>query len=140
MAKLPYAELVDEAEQAVKGVKDPELRRIAFQKVLEELLGGGGARPVTQARAKTRGVPNASRTKKASRGGPRTYIREMLDDGFFKKPKTITDVKAELENRGHHIPLTSLSGPLQQLCKGRELRRQRVDGKGNKKPFAYSVW
>jgi hypothetical protein len=36
-----YSELVAEAEQAVQGVKDAELRRIAFQKVLEELLGGG---------------------------------------------------------------------------------------------------
>jgi hypothetical protein len=39
----------------------------------------------------------------------------MVDDGFFKKPKTISEVKAELENRGHHIPLTSLSGPMQAL-------------------------
>jgi hypothetical protein len=37
-----------------------------------------------------------------------SYLREMLGEGFFKKPRAITDVKIELENRGHHIPLTSL--------------------------------
>jgi hypothetical protein len=55
MAKAPnYAELVAEAERSVQGVKDPELRRIAFQKVLEQLLGGGalsGARPERRTRA-----------------------------------------------------------------------------------------
>lgn len=32
-----YAELVSKAEEAVAAVKDPELRRIAFQKVLDDL-------------------------------------------------------------------------------------------------------
>jgi hypothetical protein len=34
---------VAEAEEAVRSVKDPELKRIAFQRVLEELLGGACA-------------------------------------------------------------------------------------------------
>ena len=33
-----YADLVKLAETAVKGVKDPELRRVAFEKVLDSLL------------------------------------------------------------------------------------------------------
>ncbi|MGB8628603.1 MAG: hypothetical protein WCD69_04330 [Xanthobacteraceae bacterium] len=36
-----YPSLVAQAEKEVQGVKDPELKRIAFQKVLEELLSGG---------------------------------------------------------------------------------------------------
>jgi hypothetical protein len=63
----------------------------------------------------------------------------MVQDGIFKKPKTIAQVKAELENRGHHIPLTSLSRPLQSLCQGRVLRRQRTKV-GNKEVFSYSEW
>jgi len=55
---------------------------------------------------------------------------------LFRFPgPALTEVKVELENRGHHIPLTSLSGPLQQLCQGKELRRTRSDGK-----FVYSNW
>lgn len=124
MATAPdYPALVAQAEKAVQGVKDPELKRIAFQKVLEELLG---AKPTTAERTAKPRKGSGSRPAPAAKAasGPRTYIREMHDKGFFKKPKTMTDVKVELENRGHHIPLTSLSGPLQALCKSKLLRRQ----------------
>lgn len=139
MAKSPnYPDLVGQAEEAVQGVKDPNLKSIAFQKVLEELLGGGTAveRPVKKARAAS---PGASR-KSSRRGGPIAHIRDMIGEGFFKKPKTITDVKVELENRGHHIPLTTLSNPLKRLCQAKELRRKRSDGQGSKKTFVYSNW
>ena len=134
-----YSSLVAEAEEAVQSVKDPELRRIAFQRVLEELLGGGrrkgGHNRQKQPRKKAnRGAP------KSGRGGPNAFLREMHEEGFFQKPKTITAVKVELENRGHHIPMTSLSGPLQRLCKVKVLRRQKTEGKGKKKPFGYSNW
>ena len=79
-------------------------------------------------------APPKTTTKK--RTGPQAYVEEMVDDGFFKKPKTISEVKAELENRGHHIPLTSLSGPMQKLCQKKVLRRQKADGKA----FSYSNW
>lgn len=141
MATAPdYPALVAQAEKAVQSVKDPELKRIAFQKILEELLGGGqgGGEVRSPKRSASKSRPAAKAAKAAT--GPRMYIREMQEDGFFKKPKTITDVKIELENRGHHIPLTSLSGPLQALCKGKLLRRQKAEGKGNKKTFAYSNW
>jgi hypothetical protein len=77
---------------------------------------------------------------KSARGGTSAYIEELIDENFFSKPKTISEVKAELGNRGHHIPLTSLSGPLQRLCQKKKLRRQKTDGEGKKKAFAYSNW
>lgn len=134
MAKAPnYPELVEQAERSVQGVNDPELKRIAFGKVLEELLGGRTSTDrLSQKKAHT---DRSAKTTKSPRGGPINYIREMVEDGFFKKPKAITDVKVELENRGHHIPLTSLSCPLQKLCKEKQLRRQRNDGR-----FNYSNW
>jgi hypothetical protein len=130
-----FKELAEEAEQSVQGVKDPELRRIAYLKILEDLLGG------TAASGETKGRP-APAAKKAARGaapkkkgGTSAYVAELVEEQFFKKPKTIANVKAELENRGHHIPLTSLSGPLQKLCQRRILRRARTDG-----VFSYSNW
>ncbi len=74
--------------------------------------------------------------------GPKGYVRELIDDGFFKKPKTIAEVKAELANRGHHIALTSLSGPLQTLCQDRLLRRHKakLGDKAKKASFNYSEW
>lgn len=141
MAKAPnYSELVELAERAVQGLKDPELKRIAFQKVLEELLGSGSSVPQSSTgpagkrRSEKKAVSkNAPRPK--AQAGPMNHVRELVEDGFFKKPKAISDVKVELENRGHHIPLTSLSGPMQKLCKQRQLRRQRTDGR-----FEYSNW
>jgi hypothetical protein len=137
--RADYPELVAQAEKAVAGVKDPELRRIAFQKILDDLLGGS-ATPAAKhgLAAKKRSLPG-ERAKRAARGGPQAYVEELVAEGFFKKLKTIANVKAELENRGHHIPLTSLSGPLQKLCQRRTLRRQRIKS-GKKQTFAYSHW
>jgi hypothetical protein len=134
-----YTELVAQAEKAVSSVKDPELKRAAFEKVLDDLLTAGpAAPPKAEARARrTRSQPPAAR--KRSRG-PSGYIEELIDEGFFKKPKTISNVKAELANRGHHIPLTSLSGPLQNLCKRRMLRRHKAKTSGNKQTYNYSLW
>jgi len=149
-----YAELVAQAEQAVSGVKDAELRRVAFERVLDDLLSGGrdrdspaGApeteksrgRRVVPAKAQARGGSGAARPS-SKRGGPQAYLEELVADDFFKKQKTISEVKAELGNRGHHIALTSLSGPLQKLCQKKVLRRQKIDGKGGKKTFGYSNW
>ena len=148
MARPDYAKLVAQAEAAVAAVKDPELKRVAFQKVLDDLLG---TRPAPEARQKPRRTRSgrsskgSTATKKSvARIGPQGYVQLMVDDGFFKKPKTIAQVKAELENQGHHIALSSLSGPLQKLCQRqhRVLRRNKTkpSGKGKKQTYAYSEW
>ena len=138
--KPDYAELVAQAEKAVAGVKDPELKRIAFQKVLDDLLGPSGSLTTRQPTSSRKQPAAPKKVQRGSRGGPQAYLDELVDEGFFKKPKTIAHVKAELENRGHHIPLTSLSGPLQTLCKRKTLRRQKLKTSGKKQTFAYSNW
>lgn len=141
-----YAALVAEAEKAVATVKDPELRRVAFEKILETLLAQEGPTSKPSKKQTRKKTASASRgaTRKAtkkSRKGPKAYIEELIEDGFFKKQRTISDVKSELANRGHHIPLTSLSGPLQSLTRTRKLRRQKTSsGKGAKATWAYSNW
>jgi hypothetical protein len=146
-ARSDYSELVAQAEQAVGAVKDPELKRIAFQKVLDDLLRPATT-PAPQAGAEPRAKRGSSRTakrgssgesKRVSKAGPQGRIDELAEESFFKKPKTIAQVKAELENRGHHIPMSSLSGPLQKLCQRKILRRQKITT-GNKQTFAYSDW
>jgi hypothetical protein len=136
-----YPALVAQAEQAVASVKDPELKRIAFQKVLDDLLA-----PVPESSVRSKpAAPEVKRKtpatrRRAARGGTQAYLDELVEEDFFKKPKTIANVKAELENRGHHIPLTSLSGPLQRLCQRKVLRRQKINASGKKQAFAYSNW
>jgi hypothetical protein len=142
-----FAAIVKQAEQAVKGVADPELRRVAFEKILAALLeksevGSNSGRH----KAKKTASSSDSTAEKADRKiqGPKAYIRELVDEGFFSKPKSLPQVKAELENRGHHIAVTSLSGPLQALCQDKLLRRQKssAPGKGGKQrqAYTYSEW
>jgi hypothetical protein len=144
-SEKPYAELVSQAEKAVAAIKDPELRRVAFERVLDDLLSaadtaahpGKAASPIQSRQSSRQPLAKSGKGR-----GPKSYVRELLDDGFFKKPKTIAEVKAELANRGHHIVITSLSGPLQQLCQERVLRRHKAEAseKGKKATFNYSEW
>ncbi|MFC2081811.1 hypothetical protein ACFLSF_03075 [Candidatus Bipolaricaulota bacterium] len=154
--KPAYAELVAQAERAVQDVKDAELRKVAFEKILDALLSEASetaAPPATvaagvkleakkQKAAKPDKDTRKTATNKKARKGPKAYVRELVDDDFFKKPKTLAQVKVELENRGHHIAVTSLSGPLQALCKERTLRRQKTKAKagGKKQTYDYSEW
>lgn len=137
-----YSDLVAQAERAVASVKDPELKRAAFEKILEDLLGNRGGLTTKPGKAnRIRNTAPAERRRiSKKKSGPQAYVEELVAEEFFKKPKTIAQVKAELENRGHHIPLTSLSGPLQKLFQKRTLRRQKVKTKGNKETFNYSNW
>ncbi len=141
-----YSQLVAKAEKAVSGVKDPELRRIAFQKILDNLLSPASAQSVkssklrTGARSGTKEGSIAGKSPKRKRGGMAIYLAELIEEDFFKKPTTLAQVKAELENRGHHIPMTALSGPLQRACQKRQLRRQKVKTSEKKHTFAYSDW
>jgi hypothetical protein len=141
-----YSAKAAEAEEAVKSVKDPELRRVAFEKILAHLLADAEGAPALGSTSKTKPAPTKARapSKRApsAKSGPKARVEELVDEGYFKKQRTIADVKTELANQGHHIPLTSLSGPLQSLTKERRLRRQKVaaNGKGSKVTYAYSNW
>lgn len=143
MIDTNYAELVKQAEQAVAAVKDPELRRIAFEKIFDALLGTPKSHieVAKTGKAGAGAKPEQPRKTSRRRAGTQAYLEELVEEGFFVKPKTIAAVKAELGNRGHHIPLTSLSGPLQSLCKHKRLRREKAEAPdGGKKAFAYSNW
>ena len=137
-----YGDLVKQAQKAVASVKDPELRRVAFEKILDDLLNlrSSPQTGIVNHKKKPGKEHSQSKANKNTRGGPTAYIQELADDGFFKKSKTIAQVKAELENRGHHIPLTSLSGPLQTLCKSKVLRRQKTSETGSRRTYSYSEW
>ncbi|HED53738.1 MAG TPA: hypothetical protein ENJ00_06010 [Phycisphaerales bacterium] len=139
-----YAEMVAEAEAAVQSVKDPELRRVAFEKILESLLGGGStSSPKKTSKKTSKKTAKKAATKSAPRGkGPKARLLELIDDGFFDEQRTLTDVKSELADRGFHIPVTSLSNPLMRLTRDKKLRRQKqsTGGKGAKVTYAYSNW
>jgi hypothetical protein len=50
-------------------------------------------------------------------------IAELIDGGFFKKPKELSAIRNALQEHGHHYPLTTLSPVMLRLVRRRELRR-----------------
>lgn len=142
------AALAAEAETAVASVRDPELKRVAFEKILAFLLEqqSGRGTKAENTRPSAAGRPKAAVVKAdapaKTRKGPKAYVESLIHDGFFEQQRTIAEVKAELANRGHHIALSSLSGPLQTLTQERKLRRQKAtaNGEGSRTTFAYSHW
>jgi len=50
-------------------------------------------------------------------------IANLIDGGFFKKPKDLAAVKGALEEMGRHYPVTTLSGAMLRQVRKRNLRR-----------------
>jgi hypothetical protein len=71
--------------------------------------------------------------KKFSRGG---FINGLCDQGFFKSPKTLEEVKNELERAGIATKLSSLPPYLLPLVRRRKLTREKVQ-KGKKRVWVY---
>jgi hypothetical protein len=128
--------LVAEAEAAVAAVKDPELKRAAFEKILERLLSNGQSGP---GKRKSGFRAAAAPAPKKAKDGPTARIEDLIETKFFKKPRNLADVKTELENQGHHIPNTTLSPLLLALCRKKKLRRQKGIA-GDKSGYGYTNW
>lgn len=76
-----------------------------------------------------------------SSDGPMGQLVKLKADGFFKEPKTMQNILAELETRGIHYIDSYLTNPLQTLVRRQELRRKkRVPEGGKKEVWHYSNW
>lgn len=73
-----------------------------------------------QAPAKTKGhTPSAKEAKDGLPG----LIDSLKEDGFFKKPQSLNDIRLKLKDLGHNYPLTTLSGSMGRVVRKRNLRR-----------------
>lgn len=138
------ASLISEAEKAVESVKEPRLREIAFERVLNHLLLSSDEIPKikekklksTSRKSKTKSTNTSSKTE-----GPLVWVKELVDEGFFKKPKSSKDIQDELDKRGHRLKATDLTLPLQKLCRDKKLRRDRIaKTEGEKKLLHWFNW
>lgn len=55
-------------------------------------------------------------------------IGNLIDGGFFKKPKNLAAVKQALAEAGHHYPVTTLSPTMLRQVRKKNLRRLKQDG------------
>lgn len=137
------ADAVKTAEAATAHIKDEELRKLAFGKVLDHLLLRGSEADLPRGGGKG----GANRGQKPPRKpapkkkGPMAWLAELASEGFFKKPKDSNEILEKLAERGHHLELPDITVQLQQLCVKKVLRRKKIPGKeGKRQVWAYSNW
>ncbi len=139
-----FASLISEAEKAVESVKEPRLKEIAFERVLNHLLTSSVELSEnkdknlkkTNRRARTKSTKASPKTD-----GPLVWLRELVEEGFFKKPKSSKDIQDELDKRSHRLKATDLTMPLQIICREKLLRRDRIaKGEGDKKLLHWFNW
>lgn len=68
-------------------------------------------------------VQSRPSTKTTFKAGPLSLISELIDGGFFKKPRELSAIKLALEEHGHFYPVTTLSPLMLRLVRKRQLRR-----------------
>ncbi|HEX4372561.1 MAG TPA: hypothetical protein VHZ50_04560 [Puia sp.] len=130
-----YAKLFEEAEKAVSGIKNEKLKEIAFEKLLNLLLKDNAPAGDEEGEDEKDEKPKSRKAKvkksfgkggaKPSKDGPKAWLRELVEEGFFKKPKSSSEIREELETRSHHLKATDLTKPLEALCHEKLLRRKK---------------
>lgn len=127
--------LVRRAEHVVASVESDALRPVAFSEVLRFLLVEGARSQGASTRRPALVARTTSQPRKGA-AGTAGRILSLRDEGFFEKPKTISETQAELRTRGFPYPVEALSTPLVRLVRQRALRRlERRDGA--KRVFEY---
>ena len=78
--------------------------------------------------------PSPARASKRNKGQAgrvqiTDLIEQLVESGFFKKPKDLGAVKLALEEMGHHYPVTTLSPTMLRQVRKRNLRRLKEDNR-----------
>lgn len=71
----------------------------------------------------------ARRKDEKKRLGASDLVINLKEDGFFEKPKTLSDISSALEEQGFLYPVTSLSGVVLGLVQKGHLRRKKIEGR-----------
>lgn len=122
---MNLAEIILDAEQAVSNVADSDLKKIAFDRILERLLQIGFLKSGSEVE-KNKFSESKTDKNNSSKPGPKSWIRELADGGFFKTPKTNSAIRMALDERGHILKATDLTNPLASLVKEQLLRRKKM--------------
>lgn len=150
-----YGDLAKQAEKAVKGIRDKELRKEAFRILLLQLMAGGTPaaaprkRRGRKATKKRRGPGRPSKKKiarkkkkAAKRPGRRgggvvtTALNKLLASGYFRTNRDAATVFRELRKRRVDIEPSQLRMELLRFSRARKLKRK-VKMKGRKVTYLY---
>lgn len=128
------------AEEAVKIMTDPALKSVAFQTILDSLLG---KKNISSKQSENESLVEQSepKTKPKNPTGLKGRIVTLIEDGFFRDQKTIGQVRKQLEAYGWFHKLEDLSPTLLRLVQEKALRRvKEPEKKGGKLVWKYSNW
>ena len=132
---------IKEAEQIIDVVKDPKIKPIAFDKILDILLSGGGFDLAGKGAIKNKALKKKKTGKSSKTEGPKTWIEELIDEGFFKKSKTSRELLSVLEERGHNLKNSDIQPYFGTFMHEKRLRRKKQAPKEGGKPlWHYSNW
>ena len=73
--------------------------------------------------------PRALSRSHRKRGAASDLVLELKEEGFFDKPKGLTEISKGLEEKGYIYPVTTLSGVMLGLLHKRVLGRKKLDGR-----------
>jgi hypothetical protein len=103
-------------------------RGIAF---MRSLLSGADEEDTTGKNKKPNRLPikkqKGNKRLSTSNRGPRAIIVELIEEGFFAKKKSLSEIQRKLEEMGHIFAQTSLSGPVLKLVREKKLNRNKED-------------
>jgi hypothetical protein len=83
----------------------------------------------TPGNTKTPSTVKTNKRDQRKRAGASDLVMDLNEDGFFSKPKSLTDIAEALEEKGYLYPVTTLSGVMLALVKKKLLGRKKVEGK-----------
>ncbi len=128
-------QIVNEAEKVVSNIGDKELKQIAFDRILQHLLQIGLPKPEDKNNKVNSKVVAVKTEKNPSlKPGPKNWIQELVDEGFFQTPQASNAIRVALDERGHILKATDLTGPLDRLVNEKVLRRKKMPAEEGGKP------
>ena len=142
-----YREIGRQAEDAVRGIKDKDLRREAFRILLLQFMAEGrvengrNGKKIGHSitRSKTTGRPqNGTRPGRRGGGVATIAIQKLIDGGSFKIGRDAAGIMQELNKKKIKLEPSQLRMVLLRFSRIGKLKR-RVKMKGKKVTYLYSV-
>lgn len=102
---------------------------IKIEALLKDLKQSLGAKPSI----KKQGAKGSHGTSRENFSGLTKEIFNLVQEDYFKEPRTISEIAKKLHQRAVNKPTTSLMKPLRLLIHKRIIEREKPDGKGHYK-------
>jgi hypothetical protein len=117
---------IETAQSVTQGIGDPQLRGIAFGKVLERLLAGEPLALTPHVERPDSSPPRPPKvTGPPGREGPNAWVDSLVAEGFFSKSRSLADVTEAVRAQGHNVESKNVTAPLEKLLQSKVLRRER---------------